>query len=288
MNQLENKKTEFLKIYGDIIEFEDVINKLDNPNELGYSDELLDASQIVITPVINGWKGAKIIYAEDYKDFFKYAHGVRLRRVAYKVLPTNLAGADFIVDLTRGWPSTTFSYQDFMAIYTLLENLYYLQVGRQIGSEDLKNIYFSGLDERLVFCIDEFNIIEDNELPVPTKNFFKVIKNVKYQDDILKNLFMDFEYLIGSYLVKKFNKGAYFLQIQQNVIKTLIFSSAVTDGRNEIMAEDIIKAYNAYFKLLQTDVTQYSIRKDVFESTNYNSLKSRFVQFSLRIGILYG
>ena len=54
------------------------------------------------------------------------------------------------------------------------------------------------------------------------------------------------------------------------------------------MAEDIIKAYNAYFKLLKTDVTQYTLRENVFESTNYNTLKSRLVQFSLRIGILYG
>lgn len=285
---LEEFISRFSEVYSDFIDFNGVISSLNNPQELGYTYELVNNSTVILDPLINGLSGFNRVYADDYKDFLKYAYGVRLRRVAYKILPTNLVGTDILVDLTRGWPSTTFSYQNFMEIYTLLENLYDKTVNHKMGCEDLLNIYFGGLDERLLYFLDEFNMLKDEDIPEPSKEFFKAMKHVKYQDNILKNIFFDFEKIIGAFLTNMFGKCDNFLHIEKNVLQTLIFSSAVTDGRNEIVAEDIIKAYNAYFKLLKTDVTQYTLRENVFESTNYNSLKSRFVQFSLRIGILYG
>ena len=55
--------------------------------------------------------------------------------------------------------------------------------------------------------------------------------------------------------------------------------------RKIITEEDTIIAYNTHFKLLKTDITQYPLREDIFNNTNYNSIKAKIMHYSLRLGI---
>lgn len=284
--KLKNVANEFIDYFGDFINIENVILNLETPWELGYSRELVKND--FWWPVIEGVGGDNWAFRKDHKKFLKYAYGIRLRRLAYKILPLNFGTSNIFVDWRRGWPSTTYDYGIFSDVYTILEQLYFIQLNRKLGCDDLLDLYFGGLDERLVFFLDDFDQINDEEIPTPTKEFFQAIKYVKYQNNTIKMMLIKLEELIYLSLKNTFGNCQPYHKLEKNVIKTLVHSSAIKNNRNEIKVEDIITAYNTYFKLLQTDVTQYKLRKDVFNNTNYNSLKARFVYFSLKIGISHG
>ncbi len=131
----------------------------------------------------------------------------------------------------------------------------------------------------MVFFLNEFDIVEDEDIPEPSKECFQVLKYVKYQDETVKNMERDLGYLIGTaikYYVGRL--GGW----ESNVLKTLIYCSAVSDGRKTIIREDIERGYRTYFKLLNTDITKYKARQDVINSTDYNSLKSKITYYQLK------
>lgn len=284
---LKELKVDFLEFYGDFIDAGDIISNLEAPWELGYNQKLVGDATSVRGPVIDSALGVGCV-VEDYKDFLKFAHGVRFRRAAFNNLPWNSVGPDMLRDWRYGWPLTQIFYRNFSGVYSLLEQLYLVKVNRRIGCEDLLNIYFGGLDERLVFFLDEFDTVGDEYIPEPDKEFFKALRMVKCRDTILKRMVISLENLIKVSLMNAFENCEMYSWKERNVIKAFIYSSAVADNRTEIIADDVIRDYNTYFKLLSSDVTKYTCREDVFKDTNYNSLKSKFVHYSLRLGITHG
>ncbi|AUB55373.1 MULTISPECIES: hypothetical protein [Methanobacterium] len=282
--KLERLFWEFVNRYGEE-GFEKILSNLDNPKKLGYSEKLVDNH--ISTPVCRApefHNNMKKTFARGYTDFLKYVYGVRLRTMAVNTLPEEVAGRGQIIiaimNLPRGWPFTKFTYDEFLSLYLLLERLYFVQIEHKLGVEDLLNIYFSGLDERIVFFMDEFDIVDNANLPEPSKDYFQVLKYVKYQDETIKQMKRDLGYLIGTaikYYVGKL--GGW----ERNVLKTLIYCSAVSDGRKIIIREDIIRGYKTYFKLLNTDITKYKAREDVLNATNYDSFKAKMSYYNLRL-----
>lgn len=278
------------RLFGDFVDnygedgFEKILSNLDNPQKMGYNKELVYnyTSPVCIAPNVH--KAMKIFFKRDYADFIRYIYGVRLRTLAVNTLPTEIAGWGMIIaiieNLPRGWPFTKITHDEFESLYLLLERLYFVQSGHKLGADDLLNIYFSGLDERLVFFLNEFNIVKDEDLSVPSKDYFKVLKYVKYQDKTIKAMYHDLGYLIG-YALRYYSSGR-LGGWEGDVLKTLTYCSAVSDGRKIIIRDDIVRAYNAYFKLLNTDVTKYKARQDIINATNYDSIKAKWMYYTLR------
>lgn len=280
--ELEPQIKKFLELYSDIIDFENLINNLKTPRELGYTEKLVENDYSIKGPVIDGSLKRFPLVTRDFKNFYKFAHGVRFRRMAFDNLPWSDIGPDMLRDWRYGWPLTQIYYRNFGSLYSLLEQLYFAAVDQELGCQDLLNIYYGGLDERLVFFLDEFDKVEDDEIPVPTKEYFKSLRRVKCKNSVLRQLIYNLEFLIRVSLNNNFQECDIYTEDEPSLIKGLIYSSAVANERNIIMEEDIITAYNTYFKLLKTDVTQYPLRDDVFSSTNHNSIKSKYVYYRIK------
>ncbi len=152
-------------------------------------------------------------------------------------------------------------YETFKTLYSFLEYFYYMNSGERLTHEDEMNVYFSGLDERIVFAQDKFDKIE--EIREPTDNFFKKLSNVKWQDKGVDNffdkldgiMFHSIHSLFGDELLSEDQFSFY--SIQSGFLQLISACSAVTNGRNEINEKDVLKAYKTYFKLMKTDTTKY-------------------------------
>lgn len=109
--------------------------------------------------------------------------------------------------------------------------------------------------------MDDFDLVKDENIIKPSKSYFQALKYIKYQDNHVENMKWDLLYLIQIALIDSMGiKGGWEL----DVIKTLTYCSTISDGRSIIVQNDIVRAFNAYFKLLRTDVTKYTLRSDVF------------------------
>ncbi len=148
----------------------------------------------------------------------------------------------------------------FRTIYPMIETIYFLNSGKPFSWEDSLNIWFSGLDARLIFNLDKFDQIQD--FPKPTAEFFKKlgktqIANQNITDFYLKitDLMIDIENEIFGMHFRDFNSD--YVPTEGLFIQLLAGCNAVHNKREEIIEEDIIRAYRTFFKLMKTDVTQY-------------------------------
>ncbi|AUB57652.1 hypothetical protein BK008_04555 [Methanobacterium sp. MZ-A1] len=283
--KLESRFWEFVNNYSED-GLENILSNLDNPQKLGYTEEFVDNH--IFSPVCMATAHRNIrreVFSDNYTNFLKYIYGVRLRTIAAQILPTKIAGWGMIIaileNLPQGWPFTKITHDEFESIYLLLERLYFVQSNHKLGADDLLDIYFSGLDERLVFFLDEFDIVSDEDIPEPSKEYFKTLKHVKYQDSTVKSMHRDLGYLV-SYSIRYYLSGR-LGGWEGDILKTLTYCSAVSDGRKIIIRDDVVRAFNAYFKLLNTDITKYKARKDIVNSADYNSFRAKLMYYSLRL-----
>lgn len=283
--KLEGRFWEFVNNYGED-GLENILSNLDNPQKLSYTEELVDNH--IFSPVCMATAHRNIrreVFSDNYTNFLKYIYGVRLRTIAAQILPTKISGWGMIIaileNLPRGWPFTKITHDEFESIYLLLERLYFIQSGHKLGAKDLLDIYFSGLDERLVFFLDKFDVVDDEDIPEPSKKYFKTLKHVKYQNSKVKSMRRDLGYLV-SYSIRYYLSGR-LGGWESDLLKTLTYCSAVSDGRKIIIRDDVVRAFNAYFKLLNTDITKYKARKDIVNSADYNSFRAKLMYYSLQL-----
>lgn len=148
----------------------------------------------------------------------------------------------------------------FRAMGPMIEAIYHLNSGRAFNWEDMLNLAFSDLETRLIFALNRFD--EVKEVPEPTAEFFQKLKETSMTSEQTKNL----EEKIGLVLIHI--EGEIFgMGFENSVedywptmslfIQFLAACSAVQHNREEIVNEDIIRAYRTFFKLIKTDVTQY-------------------------------
>ena len=148
----------------------------------------------------------------------------------------------------------------FRSMSPIIETTYYLNSLRPFNWEDMLNLAFSDLERRLVFALDKFDEVE--EVPEPTAEFFQKLKETRMTSEQTKEL----EQKIGLVLMHIGGEilGMGFEDSFEDYWPTMsLFNqflagcSAVQYDREEIMDEDIIRAYRTFFKLIKTDVTQY-------------------------------
>lgn len=164
--------------------------------------------------------------------------------------------------LTRLFSSSNIYPKFVVTIYTFIGSIYYINIGRQTNWDDSLNILFSGLDERLIFALDDFDTVNFDDLPKPTPEFFQELRKVRWNKkakklyDKLTALMHEIMDLVLDYPGLTEWPSTY-RSTEDLFIHLLAGCSAVNDGRLEIEAGDVVMAYRTFFKLIKTDVTKY-------------------------------
>ncbi|MBI4814076.1 MAG: hypothetical protein HY802_07325 [Methanobacterium sp.] len=145
-------------------------------------------------------------------------------------------------------------------MYTLIEFRYYMTVQRDFDVEDFQNIYLSGIDEKLIYALDQFD--NDLESLEPTMEFFQKLKMVKWDNNDIKKFsnnlrLLKNEFAFPGFSIMKYNRLS---AIEDTFIKLIACCSAVKNNRDYLTKEDIVIGYKTYLKLINTEVTQYIAR----------------------------
>ncbi|MBP2045930.1 hypothetical protein J2756_001168 [Methanobacterium aggregans] len=170
--------------------------------------------------------------------------------------------------------------KQMVTIFMMIQYTYVIFSGRTMDWNDALNIYFSRLDERIIFALDLFDEVELEELPEPTAEYFKALKKLKWSNKNTKNLYNKINDFFGEIQIFVMDYPPLGEEVgwitdyrvaEDLFIQTLAGCSAVNDGRLEVESEDVIKAYNTFFKLIKTDVTKYkAIPELVQDIEGYN------------------
>lgn len=110
--------------------------------------------------------------------------------------------------------------------------------------------------------------------------YFKTLKHVKYENRDIENMAQDLLYLVSFSI--RYYSSTNLSGWNADVLKTLMYCSAVSDGKKLITRNYVAKAFNTYSKLLNTDVTKYKARQNIIDKTNYDSPRSKLMSYTLR------
>jgi hypothetical protein len=142
----------------------------------------------------------------------------------------------------------------FCWLYPFLELFYFRDIGRKLYLHDLKVLYSSRIDERIVFAFDKFD--EVSYIPEPTENFFFDLKNVRWDGRKSKQLFEKLKKIrhFMRYEIVGYLEDITFQDHEDAFIFLIACCSAVDRGGN-IDDHDVVRAYTTYFKLIKTDIS---------------------------------
>lgn len=149
------------------------------------------------------------------------------------------------------------SFNNLNAMYSILVLVYYLDVERELGHQDLRNIYLSGLDHRIMQALDEFDQV--SEVPETTDEYLYSLKSLRWESSSARNLFKQLnrlKSLVGQgRFGTRYNMG---LQKAEDKFMLLLAGcSALNSDRGAVNEQDVIRAYQTYFKLINTDITGF-------------------------------
>jgi hypothetical protein len=160
-------------------------------------------------------------------------------------------------------------FETFKTLYSFLEYFYFMNSENKLKHKDELNIYFSGLDERIIFFQDKFD--EVNDISEPTGDFFERLNNVSWENKNVDKFFDKLDAVMFHTIHSIFGDELFFggqfsfYSIQSGFLQLLAGCSAVTCGRDTINKKDIITAYKTYFKLMKTDTTKYKARPEIID-----------------------
>ena len=156
--------------------------------------------------------------------------------------------------------------KQFIMVHLMIKYVYVIFSGRNATWNDNLNIFFSGLDENIIFALDDFDKVEHDDLPEPTQEYFQKLKKIKWENkkskqlyDKLTEFYFEIKRLVLNYpdLSEQVGWITTYRVMEDLYIQTLAGCNAVNNDRLEIKAEDVIIAYKTFLKLLKTDVTKY-------------------------------
>lgn len=151
--------------------------------------------------------------------------------------------------------SDLINFSTFFYFYPFLEWLYSLYLGRNLKSEDVKLLFCSGIFERIIFNLEDFDSIE--EVPETSKEFFENLKELNWENGKTRKIYRELNLILTCYclsdssLKERTFKGKYY-----EVILFLAGCSAVKNGRNKITVDDVLTAHRTFYKIIRTDISK--------------------------------
>jgi len=115
----------------------------------------------------------------------------------------------------------------FMCMYDFIAIRYFMTIKRDFDDLDVLNVYLSGLDERLIFGLDNFDKISD--WPQPTVEFFKKLKEISWENKDIKTFSNRLGLLKVNMTITSFGlpKYAHFSTIEKKLIELIAGCNAV-------------------------------------------------------------
>ena len=230
----------------DLEGIDEFLDEIRNLKELDTYKLLIEA---VITSKLNGTKPLTINEISHVKIL--------------NLAKSNLRSGNLLKTIFTG---SLITLNDVVSIYSFIESVYYINICRKLNQNDLFNIHFSRLDERIIFALDDFDEIDLKNLPEPSPEYFQELKKVKWNNKKSKNFYKKLMELMSELtnfalnypdLNKWIKYVSKYRSTEDLFILTLAGCSAVNNNRLTIKEEDVIIAYKTFFKLIKTDVTKY-------------------------------
>lgn len=131
--------------------------------------------------------------------------------------------------------SSLISFANLNSLYSLLILVYYAHTGRELGYEDLRNVFRSGLDHKIIKSLDKFD--ETPNVPNTDEKFLIALKNLRWENSNAKNLFKKLNYVKSLMGQDKFSL-TYQMGIQRAEDDFILFiagCSAVNNKKDEIV-----------------------------------------------------
>jgi len=151
--------------------------------------------------------------------------------------------------------SELIDYPKFYYLYPFIEWVYSMYLGRRLISEDVKRIFKSDIGERIVFNLEDFDKVEI--ISEPTPEFFQKLRKLKWKDIKTKKFHSKLEKVLRFFVFENFGfKEGAFIAKQMEIILFLAGCSAVNEGKEKIDENDVIRAYMALFKIIETDISK--------------------------------
>ena len=144
----------------------------------------------------------------------------------------------------------------FCWLYPFLELFYFRDIGRKLCAYDLKVLYSSKIDERIVFAFDKFDEVSD--IPEPSEELFFKLKSVVWENRETKQFFEKLKKIrhFMRYDIVGYLEDITFQDNEDAFIFLIACCSAANNDRN-ITDHDVVRAYRTYFKLMKTDISQF-------------------------------
>ena len=161
--------------------------------------------------------------------------------------------------LTTIFTKSIITVQDILTLYSFIESVYYMHK-KPLEKEDMLNIYFSGLDERIIFALDDFDIVELEDLPELTPEYIKSLRKTYWAEKKLYKKLNELTLEVVDFVLEYpaiNNWPANYRSTENLFVQFLAACNAVNNGRLGIGTEDTIVAYKTFLKLIKTDVTKY-------------------------------
>jgi len=171
-------------------------------------------------------------------------------------------------------------FQKFLKSYRFFEYFYYMGTEKPLNYADMENLYYGGLGERVIVHLDKFDELETT--PQLSDEFFQRLKKVKWEKQSKK-------------LFNKINFVLYELEINIHVLSIfsteetlfitfLCFCSAAADNRELVSEEDVVKAFKTYIKLMKTNLTIYTAKKELIGPPGYLVCDKCSNYYQLKLG----
>jgi len=161
--------------------------------------------------------------------------------------------------LTTVFTKSIITVKDTLTLYSFIESVYYMHKS-PLEKEDMLNIYFSGLDERIILSLDKFDVVKLEYLPEITPEYFQALRKVYWKDKELYKKLNDLMFEVLDFILDYpaiTERPSTYGVTEHLFIQFLAACNAVNNGRLGIGIEDTIVAYKTFLKLIKTDVTKY-------------------------------
>ena len=140
----------------------------------------------------------------------------------------------------------------FIATVSMIDFITYAYKQEDLSQKDLNKNH--SILERLMSSLNNFNTVK--EYKVPDEKFYKKLKQIKW-DKQGKKLFNKINGIRRDITIVKWVSDASTFGTGENFALTFLAAcNSVNQSRNKILTEDVIIAYKAYFKLLNTDISK--------------------------------
>lgn len=205
------------------------------------------------------------LFSKEAWQIRKYADRIRLKNIAYDNLINwhyRSGRWGIIYGIFYKYEMAFIQYETFLTLYLFLERLYFTKTGELLSFKDVLNIYFSGLDERLLLNLDKFN---EGEISDISTDFFKKLGKIDSTNKKVNDFFYKSRMMIRTAETAAYGHCGFFGKTESKFLNLLAACSAVKHNRNQITIEDYLTAYKTYYKLLKTDVTQYKAKPEILK-----------------------